>query len=421
MRKLNNKGVKKQRESNSDEFEIIVCPICDWAKYKIVYQCHQETGNVLGRILTSFVICDCCGFMYQNPRPRPEFLVKHYSESEEASGSVYHDKRVGSYHLEKQKSRREFYLKHLDTITKGSLLEVGCSTGDYLLSLGLTQWNLTGLEPSVKAANEAKACGLDIICSSLEDSNLEDESYDVICCFSVLEHLHDINSAIQVITDKLKFNGQLCLEVPDSMKPVPQIAEFFTFEHMSHFTKETLMFFLRGYGYSDFEFDNNVSDARLRLVARKKNNGLQVRDHNVKEDKNKLSNDSTLLIAQINNYKNAKNLLKSNISDRLSSSVQRWKLEHKRVAIYGAGIHTRYLLNLFDLSENVTAIIDSDLEKQGNKFLRWTISGEALLANGKVDAVIISSKAFEDEIYNRIKKYLFYSDIEIVCCYRESR
>lgn len=101
----------------------------------------------------------------------------------------------------------------------------------------------------------------------------------------------------------------------------------------------------------------------------------------------------------------------------ISIYVSRRNKENKKVAINGAGLHTRYLMNLFDLSEYVTAIIDSDPSKQSKKYLRWTIYGEDELLNGEIDAVIVSSKAFESEIFKKIEKYSVNPGIEIVSCY----
>ena len=88
-----------------------------------------------------------------------------------------------------------------------------------------------------------------------------------------------------------------------------------------------------------------------------------------------------MLISQIDKYKNGKDVLERNILDRLSSHVLRWKEQGKRVAIYGAGLHTKYLLNLFDLSETVTAILDSDPEKHGKKADRARRVGRKPSAN----------------------------------------
>ncbi len=61
-------------------------------------------------------------------------------------------------------------------------------------------------------------------------------------------------------------------------------------------------------------------------------------------------------------------------------------------------------------------MIDSDPNKQGTKFLMWDVFNESVLINGStIDVVIISSKAFQEEIYNKIAKHK--KNIMIVKCY----
>ncbi len=133
------------------EFETIKCPVCACIEYETVYQCHQETGYTLGRIQTSFVVCKDCGFLFQNPRPRLELLMRHYEENIEASGSVYHDPGPDASHDTRQKARRVFYKKYFNEINNGALLEVSCSNRQFLLALGSNGWKLTGLEASGKS------------------------------------------------------------------------------------------------------------------------------------------------------------------------------------------------------------------------------------------------------------------------------
>lgn len=233
--------------------------------------------------------------------------MKHYTQNEEASGSVYHDVSEGSYPNEKQKSRRDYFASFLTEIDNGSLLEVGCSKSDFLLSLELEGWDLTGLEPSIKAANQAKAKELNVICGSLEACNLIPESYDVVSSFSVLEHLYDVYSSIQMMTRFLKKDGLLFIDVPDTMKPVPQLAEFFTFEHMSHFTKNSLMYFLKSCGYDEFEFDETVKDSRLRVCTMKISDAVPtIESSAISDNYKKLKKDSKVLIERINKYKKNK-------------------------------------------------------------------------------------------------------------------
>jgi hypothetical protein len=261
---------------------------------------------------------------------------------------------------------------------------------------------------------------MNVICGFLEDVDLSQQTFDVVCIFGVLEHLHDINETLGIITRVLKSGGRLCIEVPDTKKPEAQVSEFFSFEHMSHFTLETLMIFLKGYGYSNCLIDDQVTDARLRIIAQKTSvSSSFLKERIDPKDRVKLIDTRNKLILKVNSYKETKKEIEKDIRERLTSKIIQWKKQRKRIAIYGAGIHTRYLLNLFELSENVTAIIDTDPQKKGNKFLRWMISDESLLEEGVIDVVIISSKRFEDEIYQQIAKYTINPGIEIHCCYSQ--
>jgi 2-polyprenyl-3-methyl-5-hydroxy-6-metoxy-1,4-benzoquinol methylase len=400
------------------KFELVKCPVCKATKYTEVYQCYQETGFAIGRIKTSFVVCNVCGFMYQNPRAKIDLIKKYYINNEESSGAVYHDMGSGSSNEEKQKSRIAFYNQFIGKLDGGSLLEVGCSTGEFLHKLGLADWKILGIEPSVKASMLAKEKGIEVICSSIEDVELPANSFDVVCCFSVIEHLSDIDSALEMMTRLIKYNGYLFAEVPDTMNPAAQIAEFFSFEHLSHFTRHTLTMFLKKFGYKEFIFDNNIKDSRIRICARKSNSELHHNKFNIASswlDGGKYEYEQ--MIKNINTYKNTKHIVEKALKKRLSGYIQKWDRQKSRLAIYGAGNHTRYLLNLFDLTKNVVAILDSDPGKYGKNFLRWQISNATLLEKGRIDAVIISSKAFEDEIYRRIKKYEEIYGVEIVRCY----
>ena len=277
---------------------------------------------------------------------------------------------------------------------------------------------LIGLEASEEAIKQPASNNIKIIPGFLEDLDLPKSSYDVVCCFGVLEHLHDINNTLSIMTDILKPGGFICIEVPDTMKPEPQVSEFFTFEHMSHFTAETLIMFLKGYGYSEFVIDDTVTDARLRLIATKTGEMKPVYKYGLSdEEKKSVTKYRQKFITVVDEYKLTKKIFENKLSDRVLSTIRKWSQNKKNIAIYGAGVHTRYLMSLFDISDSVTAILDSDPKKHGKKYLRWNILDEHILETGKIDAVIISSKAYENEIYKKLQKYSKKYDIEIVRCY----
>ncbi len=80
--------------------------------------------------------------------------------------------------------------------------------------------------------------------------------------------------------------------------------------------------------------------------------------------------------------------------------------EAPRITIYGAGSHTEFLYRYTDIEKcNVSMIVDSNPNKHGQEFLSHTIEPPEHISPDNTDAVIISSRAFQDEIYEQIKGY----------------
>jgi 2-polyprenyl-3-methyl-5-hydroxy-6-metoxy-1,4-benzoquinol methylase len=386
----------------------IDCPICKSKNSKKAYECFQETGKFLGRIKTTFVICSNCGFMYMNPRPIKKTIDKYYFSNIHASGNVYHDIAQGSRNNQKNENRKRFFsnfIKH----KSGKMLEIGCSDGEFIESLGLNRWENFAVEPSPISAQKARRKGINVYNGFIENSKYQKECFDIVCCFSVLEHIYDINMFAEKISTLIKPGGLLWVEVPDSLKPIAQLTEFFTFEHLSNFTKSTLIYFLTKYNFGDYIFDEVANESRLRVCARKIN--LQ------KIQKSTGQTSNAVLKQEIFKYRKNKKELEREIAKRLLYFIHRWQAERKKIAIYGAGIHTIFLLNLLNINNEIIAIIDSDPKKHGKRFMRWKVHDESILAKGDINAVIISSKPFQDEIYNKISKYEKNKSVEIVKCY----
>jgi len=78
-------------------------------------------------------------------------------------------------------------IKLINSISdKGTLLDIGAGTGDFLFFAKKNNWNVTGIEPNLKAKNNAIQKGV-----SFADNLalLESHSFDVITMWHVLEHV----------------------------------------------------------------------------------------------------------------------------------------------------------------------------------------------------------------------------------------
>ena len=78
---------------------------------------------------------------------------------------------------------------------------------------------------------------------------------------------------------------------------------------------------------------------------------------------------------------------------------------YSKILIYGAGEHTKRLLEkISDLNLNIIGLIDSDQRKQEEVFYGYKVYSPLEINSLKPDVVIISSLAYEKEIYYELKR-----------------
>lgn len=109
---------------------------------------------------------------------------------------------------------------------------------------------------------------------------------------------------------------------------------------------------------------------------------------------------------------------------RMRSALERCATDgHKRVALYGAGTHTRAMGDvLCSPGVKIVGIIDDDASRHGEKLwgytiqsLEWAIS-QATATPRSIDAVILSANAFEPALWQR-SVALRHAGVEVVRLY----
>lgn len=148
------------------------------------------------------------------PQPGPEKLPSYYESDDYIShtdGKRSLFEKV--YHIIKRKAIRD-KVKLITSFQseKGSLLDIGAGTGDFLLEAKNQGWNTIGIEPSEKAKNSAIGKGIDFA-DNLEQ--LGNNSFDVITMWHVLEHVPDLENQIVTLKRLLKKNGTIIIAVPN--------------------------------------------------------------------------------------------------------------------------------------------------------------------------------------------------------------
>lgn len=191
---------------------MIECPLCHGAA-------EQQLGLMaLSRIgEVEIRRCASCSVMFSYPLPSPEALRQCYaSEYLDAKG-----KPAGYFNYVRDigpaRLRDGHDLGASLSFIPGRLLEIGCCTGHFIKGVADTSnWEVQGLEISEEAAEYGRTrLGVDITVGNIEEIELPENHYDIICVNDVLEHLVDPQAALVKMHRALKPDGRIHLVLPD--------------------------------------------------------------------------------------------------------------------------------------------------------------------------------------------------------------
>lgn len=152
--------------------------------------------------------------VYTNPQPESDKLSSYY----ESEDYISHTDSKRSWFERVYQIVKTLAIKNKIGLVnrlqerKGTLLDIGAGTGDFLIKAKDVGWEILGVEPSEKARSLALSKGVTII----ENTEiLEDHSVDVITMWHVLEHVPDIEKQIKELKRLLKPSGTILIAVPN--------------------------------------------------------------------------------------------------------------------------------------------------------------------------------------------------------------
>jgi len=106
-------------------------------------------------------------------------------------------------------------IRCLRAVPNGRLLDVGCGSGDWLLTMREFGWQVAGNDFDRQAVHAAGEKGLQVNLGSLEDQHLPDNSFDAITLHHVIEHLPDPIQTLKECFRILRPGGKLILFTPN--------------------------------------------------------------------------------------------------------------------------------------------------------------------------------------------------------------
>jgi 2-polyprenyl-3-methyl-5-hydroxy-6-metoxy-1,4-benzoquinol methylase len=151
------------------------------------------------------------------PQPKPEKLSEYYQSEDYISHTdTRRNLLEKAYHLVRKMSlkRKLKLINSFDSESK-NLLDIGCGTGDFLETAFKANWKITGIEPNQQARAIANSKTNSSVFEIEHLANLEENSFDVITLWHVLEHLPNLEMHTKLFQHLLKPNGTLVIAVPN--------------------------------------------------------------------------------------------------------------------------------------------------------------------------------------------------------------
>ena len=191
------------------------CPFCGKQGEPLYAALLDWASGVPGS--WGFSTCPACGIAWLDPQPVAEDIPRLYASRYYTHGPTARTRfdrirektrhwalrRMG-YGVEPEKGVFPRILSHLRSNARaaaldvmdlpasevGSLLDVGCGNGEFLLRMRSLGWNVSGMDPDPVAASHGRSEGLQVFCGTISDVP-ETICYDAITLSHVIEHAPD--------------------------------------------------------------------------------------------------------------------------------------------------------------------------------------------------------------------------------------
>lgn len=209
----------------------------------------------------TIVKCNECGFLFVNPRPDKDEISRYYKSEEYISHSNSKKGLLNKvYHIIRKRNHREKFNLISSYKNSGTILDIGCATGEFLNYMKKQNWKTIGMEPNIEAQNFARTEYKLNVFSEDFLSNTEPAKIDVITMWHVLEHVHPLEERMLQIKRLLTQGGIALIAVPNAdCFDAKHYGEFWAGydlpRHIYHFTQQSMIRLFEKY---NFTFDRVV-------------------------------------------------------------------------------------------------------------------------------------------------------------------
>lgn len=380
------------------------CPICNHDR---AYFLHKQKFAKLKQspIITHYNIVSClkCGFVYADTESLQSdydayyrYISKYQDVSASGSGTSVFD----SDRLKQSAQNVEKYLPN----KQATILDIGCANGGLLNELKKRGYiNLTGVDPSEICVQHIRKLGIEAFRGNVFEE-MPRKKFDCIILTHALEHIRDLDRAIENVRGILNIEGLIYIELPNageykSCYVVPYY--YFDCEHINHFDSQSIRNLLK-------DMKCVCLEEIVQPVGEKINYPV-LRGAFI----------NSCLINQRINYSeegmmSVKEYIYQSSLDDKEQAIRDIVDSQCSVIIWGAGQYTLRLLETTCLNKcNIISFVDNDSNKQGKSI------GEILIRDKKVlkgyeGTIIVASAINRETIIEEIQALGIKNDIIVI-------
>ncbi|PCI32590.1 MAG: methyltransferase [Flavobacteriaceae bacterium] len=197
------------------------------------------------------VFHDQYDMLITRPQPKKDKLGGYYKSENYISHTDSNKTLIDKVYQLVKKHTIKGKVNSINKYKRGGkqLLDIGCGTGEFLLSCKNDGWNVIGVEPNpdANALTVAKIGDENSIFKSLDDviSLHSNTKFDVITMWHVLEHVPNLEETVKNLSNLLTKNGVLLVAVPnfrsfDAVYYGEYWAAFDVPRHLWHFSRAAI-------------------------------------------------------------------------------------------------------------------------------------------------------------------------------------
>lgn len=254
------------------------CPVCSSPSYqaKPFFEGNVDLSRISefsfsSRKIPEFmshrlVQCRNCDLVYVDTPPAVEELAEAYHRAEYDSSEEAEDAA---------RAYASAIAPFLHQLTqRQSALEIGTGTGIFLDHLATSGFrNIVGIEPSRAAIDTAPQERRNLIREGIFiESEFERESFDLICCFMTMEHVHDPGELARAAFRLLRKGGAFMTVTHDYRGLVNRIlgkhSPIIDIEHMQLFSSQSIKELFHLSGFEKIAVTSFVNSYSLRYWLR---------------------------------------------------------------------------------------------------------------------------------------------------------